>query len=224
MSTRWIALLMAGLVTAGCAQPDIVSRDAPFTEPGQSTMSARAATFEVAEIAVVVPEELSVSEANSFFPDADIVWRGDPLGDRHEQVHGILSDALMLAGEGLSGPERIRVEIKLERFHALTQKARYTTGGLHNIRFVLQLRDLATGDLIGEPTRVNASLIAYGGQRAIEADARGETQRVRITRHVADVVRAHLGAPPLGLPLPEGHAIADARPAPAPAPDTGAPG
>ena len=41
-----------------------------------------AAQYDVAEVKIVVPQTLRVSEANSYRPNADIVWRGDPPGDR----------------------------------------------------------------------------------------------------------------------------------------------
>lgn len=219
MMKLWFALLLAGLVTTGCATSDIAMRQAGLDEAAASSdgvsASSRMARLEIAEIAVLVPEDLRVSEANVFFPDADIVWREDPLGDRHEQVRGLLEDALIRAAEGLTGPDRVRLEIRLLRFHALTQKARYTTGGVHNIRFVMQLRDLGTDELIAEPILVNAALRAYGGQRAVDAEARGETQRARITAHVAEVVRAHLLSIEPALPepgAPEALASEAARP------------
>lgn len=30
--------------------------------------------------------DLSVSESNSYYPNADVVWRGDPIGDRIQQI------------------------------------------------------------------------------------------------------------------------------------------
>lgn len=48
----------------------------------------------VAQINVLVPDSLTVAEANWYYPGSDIVWGEDPIGDRHAQVAHILQDAL----------------------------------------------------------------------------------------------------------------------------------
>lgn len=44
----------------------------------------------------------------------------------------------------------VRLDIRVERFHALTEKASYATVGVHAITFAMQVRDLETGNPIGE--------------------------------------------------------------------------
>ena len=39
---------------------------------------------------------------------------------------------------------------------------------------------------------VKADLDAFGGQQALQAEARGLTQKVRITNHLAEVIRQEL--------------------------------
>jgi hypothetical protein len=41
----------------------------------------------------------------------------------------------------------------------------------------------------------SADLDAFGGQQAINAEARGQTQKVRITDHLAEVIRQELSNP-----------------------------
>ena len=84
------------------------------------------------------------------------------------------------------------MSVRLRMFHALTGKARYTTGGRHNIQFDYVLFDAATGEAVTEVTSVNTKLKAYGGKKAFEAERRGETQKVRISAHVADLVHKSL--------------------------------
>ena len=88
----------------------------------------------------------------------------------------------------------IRLDIRVERFHAMTEKARYTTGGVHSITFAMQIRDFTTGAAIGEVRLVKADLNAFGGQQASRAEASGLTQKVRITNHLAEVIHQELAS------------------------------
>jgi len=89
----------------------------------------------------------------------------------------------------------LSIDIVVERFHSLTEKARYTVGGVHSIRFRMIVRDATTGKALSEPRVVRADLDAFGGQQALNAQARGLTQKVRITNHLAEVIRQELSRP-----------------------------
>ena len=103
-------------------------------------------------------------------------------------------DAGFLKGtEELDGAVTIGLDVRVERFHALTEKARYTTGEIHLIIFAMQICDLSTGAVIGEPRTIKADLDGLGGQGAIDAEAKRLTQKVRITQHLANVIRQELG-------------------------------
>ena len=89
--------------------------------------------------------------------------------------------------------ELVEADIELTRFHALTPKARYTTGGDFATRFVLDgCGDLATGQIVDGPRRVAADLLASGGERAMEEEAAGITEKVEIEDHVAKVIAHEL--------------------------------
>ena len=60
---------------------------------------------------------------------------------------------------------------------------------------MLSLKDPQTGELVEEPRKVQADLKGYGGSRAIAADQQGQTQKVRITDHLAQVINAELTSP-----------------------------
>ncbi len=155
---------------------------------------AKAEGWGVAEVIVRVPETLRVSEAaNEYIPNADIVWREDPLGDRREQIARILREAAGIGLERLDGPRKVRIELIVRRFHALTELARYTVGGFHTIYFDILVRDAESGALIAGPEPVRMRFIAYGGARAVMAERRGLTQRVRIERHVAAALAERFG-------------------------------
>ncbi|SLN44332.1 hypothetical protein TRL7639_02349 [Falsiruegeria litorea R37] len=156
--------------------------------PGQAPVSVNSVT-------VLVPRSLKVSEANRYLPRGDIVWREDPIGDRHAQVQKIVQDAIVRGVTPLNGPVSAEVVIQVKRFHALTEKARYTTGGVHSITFDLALKNAKTGELLVPVREVRADLDAFGGQQALQAEARGLTQKVRITNHLAEVIRQELTNP-----------------------------
>jgi len=194
-----LLLVIAGLVSA-CASTNTTTRNLPFEAAplaaspasAQSRMVAPIMDVRVDSITVTVPRSLTVSEANRYLPAGDIVWREDPLGDRYAQVADIFYTAMERGTAALDGATPVVLDIEVSRFHALTEKARYTTGGVHNINFTMTLRNAETGALLGDPRRVRADLEAFGGQKALAAEARGETQKVRIVAHLAEVIRQEL--------------------------------
>lgn len=198
---RLIAVgLVATLGLAGCSTSPIVTRKVAF-EQTLLMADAKAETvlispeFTVTEVHVSVPETLRVSEANTIKPRADIVWHGDPVGDRYAQVKAIVEEALREGTADLEGPRKVILEAEVERFHALTPRTRYTIGGMHEIVFLMTLRDAETGEPLGPPKVINADLEGLGGDEAIAAEARGETQKVRIEAHLRQVIHDVLSQP-----------------------------
>ncbi|WP_397541459.1 DUF6778 family protein [Roseovarius salis] len=203
---KLITALTAGLALTACGQAPLetASRNAPAPLPsdaaGTLTQEARSqaetASYDVVDVRVTVPRTLEVSEANRFYPGGDIVWREDPPGDRHAQVRKIVEDA-MRKGARASGAGDVPVvlDVEVTRFHALTEKARYTVGGVHALQFNMQLRDAETGAPLGEPHFVKADFKALGGQAAVRAEQAGLTQKKRITDHLANVIRTELTSP-----------------------------
>ena len=167
---------------------DGVSRTAPVE-------SGVLPDYAVREIVVDVPRTLSVSDANLYYPIADIVWREDLSGDRYLQVQDIFTESAEWGASIFDGVQLVDVEIVVTRFHAVTPKARYTVGGVHSMRFELTVRDASTGDVLQGPRSVIADLQSLGGQAAVDAETQGITQRGRITQHLAGVLQRELRAP-----------------------------
>lgn len=180
-----LAALVFGL--SACAEKNQVSRNEPLST--QLLAQAPATSFKVQDVRISVPDTLSVSEANVYYPTADIVWRGDVYGERHQQVEAIFEEAMTRGLNGLNGSRAIFVDIEVKRFHSLTERARYTVGGVHSISFMMTLRDVQTGAIIGKPQLVNGDLKAYGGKRAVANEHRGLTQKVRILSHLAGLIQ-----------------------------------
>jgi hypothetical protein len=208
MKPLMISTLVASFALAACAQQpqatramflqgDLANAGSPAVFAAETVLQGQ---YDVQAVNVSVPQSLTTSEANSFHPNVEIVWRGDPLGERHAQVKAIF-DAAMAKGTATmhTGP-RVVVDIEVTRFHCLTEKTRFTVGGVHNLRFLMTVRDAATGAVLQGPRLVNADVHASGGARAIAEDAAGRTQKVVVTERLAEVIRRELSIPVQSLP------------------------
>lgn len=184
-------MMVLGFGLSACASVETATRNAPL-EQTQTDLAAPAPSFALAGYDVKVPTTLKVSEANSYRPKADIVWRGDVYGDRYQQVGAIFDDAIELGAGNLDGAMDVVVEIEITRFHALTEKTRYSVGGIHSIEFVMTIRDAQTGVIVRGPRDLKADLTGYGGSKAIQAEAQGLTQKFRITNHLARVIQEEM--------------------------------
>jgi hypothetical protein len=207
---RTAGILAIGLLLAGCVQPESASRGAADQSNGVTLASQESSgaptrvvvqpKFNVRDVRVTVPTALRVSEANVYYPFADIVWRGEPLGNRYEQVRQIYLDAAATATATMnSGPDAI-VSIQIERFHSVTEKTRYTIGGVHNMVFTLTVLDAQTGAIIDGPREIVADAPAAGGQAALAEDAEGRTQRVVIVERLVQALRNELSVPTSVVP------------------------
>ena len=185
---KFISVLAAIGVLASCT-----SRNTVFTDEIRSLDST---DWHVHDIQVVVPDSLTTTEVNIYQPDVDIVWHGDPQGDRRAQVGVILHDGLEMAAESLI-PENLHrpvvIQATLIKFHSLTPKARAVIGGVHKVSFVIQVVDQNTDEVLAGPTVIEADEFAYGRFEAVKADAEGHTMKVRITNRIAEVVADWLG-------------------------------
>jgi hypothetical protein len=186
------AFLALALVVAGCAgtyRTFYLDRVDPAVSRG----------WRVSDVAVRVPETLTVSEEHSLVPHADIVWREDPAeGDRRAQVATIMRDAARRGAAGLHGRRAVLLEIELKRFHALTFEAetRLDNAGVHNIDFVVTVRDARTGAVLAGPEMIEAATPAFSGAEARRLRAEGQTQKKVITEHVAATIAGWLGVGP----------------------------
>lgn len=190
---RTAIMLAIGLGVSACASVDTASRNMPLETP---QMLPAAPVVALADYNIKVSRSLRVSEANMYYPMGDIVWRGDAIGDRHEQVARIFQDSLtQVQQQNQEGALPVVVDIDLLRFHALTEKTRYTIGGVHSIHFNMTVRNPVTGDVIVPTYEVKADLRGYGGSKAIAAEQQGLTQKLRITHHLTNVIAQELAAP-----------------------------
>ncbi len=157
-----------------------------------------AKSWRLAEVRVSVPKSLTVSESKTLLPNADIVWREDPLGDRHAQVGKIIQNAVLRGAQGLRGSRPVIISVTVTRFHALTYEAELSSSdwGVHNVDFTAEVLDARTGAVLLPATKIRAETPAWSGARMKAARAKGITQKSMITNHVAATVAGWLGLGP----------------------------
>ena len=83
---RVALVVAAGVVLSGCSALERVEsffRPNPYSVAPAENISI---SYALVDAIVDIPPGLSVSEANAYYPFADIVWRGDPPGNRHAQI------------------------------------------------------------------------------------------------------------------------------------------
>lgn len=186
------AFLALTLALAACGSTYRTHYDPPL-DPAASR------GWRVADVAVHVPETLTVSEEKSLVPRADIVWRedADPAA-RHAQVAAIMREAVRRGAAGLRGSRPVVLQIEVTRFHALTFEAerRLSRSGVHNVEFVATVHDARSGEVLAGPQAIEAETEAFAGAEARAAREAGQTQRSVITGHVAQTIAGWLGTGP----------------------------
>lgn len=185
--------IVLALSVSACARFDTASRAAKVdTESfGQEVMTLQR-NYSVAEVTYSVPQDISVSEGNGYYPTTDVVWRGDPIGDRPAQIGAMFEEAIARNQPNLQGELPVIVDLTLIRFHGVTERTRFSVGGVYDIKFDMTIRDALTGFVIEPPRRIHVDLAAPGGIGAILAEQRGQTEKVRVTDFLTIVMNEEL--------------------------------
>jgi hypothetical protein len=184
------AAASAAFFLVGCAgnfASDYPLGIAPETSRGWTVVDVRAIAY----------DSRSVSEDNILLPFADIVWHGEPAGDRRAQVAAIVAEGVREAAAPLDGPREVEIHIAVDRFHGVTPAAiNRSPGAVHDVTFRAAVVDRDTREVLVEPVRIEADLIAYTQRVAVISRLNGETERQRIVDHVAAVTAGWLGTGP----------------------------
>lgn len=140
----------------------------------------------------VAPDDLTVSEAEGYYPFADVVWRGDTPGPRVPQIEAMFETAVERNVPVLAGDTPVAIRIDLVRFHGVTDRTRYSVGGVYNIVFDLTVTDARSGTLLEPKRRISGNLKAPGGSQAAALERDGFTQKVSVTGYLTSLLRAEL--------------------------------
>jgi hypothetical protein len=187
---KFIMSSALAVALAACSTVDTATRNTPLeaTSLGAAGPVTYVRSYNVQSMNFVADSDLRVSESNGFYPFADVVWRGDPFGNRIEQLGEIFRTAADRGMAGRQGTIPVIVDVQLVRFHGVTERTRYSVGGVYDIKFNLTVRNAFTGSVL-EPTRlVHVNLAAPGGMAAIVAEQQGQTEKVRVTDFMTQVL------------------------------------
>ena len=198
MTTFRFAAALSFLALTACGNAgEVAMRNAPLDLGPGPAVAATAAmrSYDVVKFDFMVPRALTVSERNGYYPVADIVWRGDPIGDRKAQLGEIFTTALQRGMEAVPGGRPVAVEIELIRFHGVTERVLYSIGGNYHIIFDLTVRDARTGAILEPARRIETNLASNGGEAVLRDQHIGQTQKVRVTEFLAVTLRDELTGP-----------------------------
>lgn len=159
---------LAAVALLGACNSAVPTGNVPLeTLPTKTSIkSSQSIAWHIQDVRVNVSETLKVSEAHLYLPDADIVWREDPFGDRRAQVKNIIDMAASQAVLNMDGTNPVYLDIEVKKFHALSQKARATVGGRHWIQLEICIRDVTTDVELVDPIPIDIKLKAFGGRKA----------------------------------------------------------
>jgi hypothetical protein len=206
-----VALLAAlALPLSACMMNSPPSRGAVGA---QELLSNEAMHLNVQKVVVNVPRSLTVSEANTIKPAADIVWHGDAQGDRYAQVQKITQEAMDTGTSAYRSGYPVVVDVQVIRFHALTPRTRKSIGGKHELEYTLTLREAASGKVLRQVERVSATVRGAGGMKARAEEAAGRTEKVVIREALAISIQKELMSASQALGQPAIVARASGTPA-----------
>jgi len=157
---KWVGCGVIGLALSACAGIETSNRNQPFDLPGLAPGAGVQPLFAVSHVHVVVPPRLTVSDRDGLYPTSDIVWRGEPSGDRPAQITALFETAATQVQPTLLNGTPAIATITLERFHGVTERVQALGGGVYAIRFLLTLTDPVTGADLVPPEHVQADLVA----------------------------------------------------------------
>ncbi len=190
---RGLVVAASALALSACVAPRVSQTD--FTQ-GVGQAASQVAAWSLGDVQVEVSSSLTVTQSPSrrYPPTTELVWYGDPPGDRKAQVETLMADAVRAgAADALLGSKPVAIKLHITEFHAMTPRARATELqlGVHEIMFDISVLDSA-GAAIAAEKGVRADLQAFSGASALQAEQLGQGQKIRIQSRVAQVVRAWL--------------------------------
>jgi hypothetical protein len=184
------AVLTAALALAGCGG-EFASDYSRGIDPQVSR------GWHVTDVRAFVHDNRTVSDDNVLVPLADIVWHGEPAGDRKAQVAAIVADGMRVAAAPLAEGRPVEIHIAVDRFHGVSPVAvARSPAAVHDVAFRVAVVDRGTREVLVPPVRITAALPAYTQTNARLSRLQGETERQRIVDHVAEVMAGWLGTGP----------------------------
>ncbi|MGJ8624185.1 MAG: DUF6778 family protein [Yoonia sp.] len=183
---RRVFLASSAMMLASACTPGVFGRERGTARPVMRR------SYDIRNLSFAAAPDIRVSEAEGYYPQADVVWRGDPLGPRIPQIESMFQEAFNRNKPKLAGDRPVNVRITLVRFHGVTDLTRLTVGGNYNIIFDMTVIDARTGAVLEPARRIVGNLSAPGGSRGRALIASGQTQRVRVTDFLSGLLLQQL--------------------------------
>ncbi len=147
-----IYVAVATLLGSACVAPRVSEID--FTA-GVGQPASQVAQWGLGNVIVEVSNELTVTDKPSrrYPPVTELVWYGDPPGDRKAQVIALMSDAVRAGTvDALAGEAPVQLKLNITEFHAMTPRARSSQLqlGVHEIKFDIAILDEAGNVIASE--------------------------------------------------------------------------
>ncbi len=188
--------VVLGSFVAACDMPETATRNVPLsTSPLEIAETTAAPAYSFQSMSFSAPSDIVVSEGNGFYPNADVVWRGDPIGDRIAQIASIFETSFERAGGSLNGETPINVQVELVRFHGVTERTRFSVGGNYDMHFFMTVLHAETGEVLQERRFLQFDLGAPGGAAALLLEQSGQTEKVRVTDFLSQTLATELSRP-----------------------------
>ena len=192
---RRLLIVASALAVGACVAPRVADTD---FRAGVSQSQSVVSSWALGDVDVKVSDKLTVTRSPSrrYPPVTELVWYGDPPGDRKAQVEALMADAVRAgAVDALVGSQPVTIALNITEFHAMTPRARATELqlGVHEIMFDISVID-GSGNVVASETGVRSDLEAFSGASALQAEQIGQGQKIRIQTRVAQVIRAWLVA------------------------------
>lgn len=197
-NAKLVSAVCVSMALVACTTAQMPSRGSEMASTGVGDVGTSATVqtqYHVVGYSVTVPRELLVSEADVYLPNADIVWHGDPEGDRFAQIEAMFNTALARSTADMTAGRPVEIQIQVAKFHALSPKTRATIGGNYGMDFYLTVYDATTHEILDGPRMVVADTPASGGIRALREEQSGITQKIVVVSHLTKVFDAELARP-----------------------------
>jgi hypothetical protein len=114
------------------------------------------------------------------------------MGNRPQQIDEIFQTSIRAAAQDMNGSIPVVVDIELLRFHSLTERTRFSVGGVNSIKFNMTIRNAETDEVLEQSRTLNGDFAALGGRAAMAADNQGQGWKVRITAHLTNLFSREL--------------------------------
>ncbi|MEM1299950.1 MAG: DUF6778 family protein [Pseudomonadota bacterium] len=131
------------------------------------------------------------ADGNTF--SQNFVWNGLEEGNRKKQVIALFKTAMAEMSEtAMTGPQPVKMAVRVNYFHALTEFSRVWCCGEHRIYADLTVTDAESGNVLMQGENVYLGRLALGGVPGLVANAAGRDQYVRVKEGIVKRTREWL--------------------------------